>query len=401
MYVPREIHHAALDALEMFPAVVLTGPRQSGKTTFVREALGDRFAYVSMDDPLEREFAATDANGFLDRFGDRPLILDEIQYVPALLPYLKLRIDADRSRTGRFLLTGSQQFKVMRDVGESLAGRVAILDLLPFSLVERSSASDVPLEEILWCGLYPEPSLHPKRRDFWLRGYVETYLERDVRQLTAVRDLASFQTFLQVCATMHGQEVNMAALSRRCGVTQPTVKAWLGVLQASYLVHLVQPFHKNFGKRLVKSPKLYFLDPALVAYLTRQPSAPAGLAGALGGALFEGLLAGEALKAFAASGRRSDVYHWRSREGLEVDLLLRLGGRLVPVEIKLTATPAVGHVGPMERFKKLTGTEASSQGVLVCRVSKQTTLPHGNIALPWTEFPAFLRAELAGKGTTR
>ena len=380
----------------MFPAVVLTGPRQSGKTTFVREALGRDFGYVSLDDPLVRDFAATDPNGFLDRFGTQPLILDEVQHAPGLLPYLKARIDADRGRTGRYVLTGSQQFRVMRDVGESLAGRVAILDLLPFSLLERGVAGEVPLAEILWCGLYPEPSLHPVRRDLWLRGYVETYLERDVRQLTAVRDLAAFQTVLQACAALNGQEVNLAALSRRCGVTQPTIKAWLGVLQASYLVHLVPPFHRNFGKRLVKSSKLCFLDPALVSYLTRQPGQEAALAGAQGGALFEGLVVAEALKAFAAAGRRPEVFHWRSREGLEVDLILQIRDRLVPVEVKLTATPAVGHTLPMERFKRAAGSEAASEGILVCRVPRPTPLPHGNLALPWTEFSKLLRAMLVG-----
>jgi len=394
MYVPREIGPAVQDALRMFPAVVLTGPRQSGKTTFVRETLGDRFAYVSMDDPLERDFARTDPNGFLDRFGERPLILDEVQYVPGLLPYLKLRIDADRDRTGRYLLTGSQQFRVMRDVGESLAGRLAVLDLLPFSLAERGSKAD--LAETLWSGLYPEPSLHPMKRDLWLRGYVETYVERDVRQLTSVRDLASFQTFLQAAAAAHGQEFNMAAVSRRCGITQPTVKAWAGVLQASYLAHLLPPFHKNFGKRLVKTSKLFLLDPALVTYLTRQPGPEAALSGAQGGALFEGLVVSETLKAFAALGRRPDVYHWRSREGLEVDLIVQVAGRLLPIEVKLTATPSVRHTGPLESFKRLAGKEAADRGVLVCRAQEPTPLPHGNLALPWREFPAFLREVLAG-----
>jgi len=391
MYVKRRIGACVTKALRQFPVVVLTGPRQSGKTTFVRNELGSRYAYVSMDDPLQRDFARTDPGGFLDQHGARPLVLDEIQYAPGLLPHIKLRVDRERNRNGRFVLTGSQQFSVMRDVSESLAGRVAVLDMLPFSLAERLATRPVGLGALLWTGLYPEPSLSPAKRDLWLRAYVDTYVDRDLRQFLAVRDLAAFEAFVQSCAAVHGQEFPMATVSRRCGISQPTVKAWAGVLEASYLVHLLRPFHRNFGKRVTKAPKLFFTDPALVAFLTRQPAPEAALAGAMGGALFEGLVVSEAAKAFSERGLRPDLYFWRSHDGLEVDLLVQTRKGLLPIEAKLSATPTLKHVEPMERFKNLAGSEAAGSGLLVCRVRQATPLPHGNLAIPWTEFPAYVR----------
>jgi len=403
MYVKRAIRETLDRALGMFPAVLLTGPRQSGKTTFLKEEYGARFGYMSLDDPIERSFAREDPNGFLDRFGDEPIILDELQYAPEILSYIKIRIDRERDRLGRWILTGSQQFQVMKNVSESLAGRIAIFDLLPFALPEHCPKGKRALDELLWVGCYPEPALHPDRRDLWLKAYLETYIQRDVRQLTNVRDLAAFESFLGTLAAHHGQEFNMATLSRRCGISMPTVKAWTGILQASYVVSLLQPYHRNFGKRLVKSPKLYFMDPAIAAYLTRQPGPEAAIAGAMGGALFEGLAIGEALKAFGVLGRRADVSFWRSHDGLEVDLIIQAGGKLLPVEVKQTATPTAGHCKPLERFKALTGGLSADTGWLVCRVSEQRALPHGNMAIPWHQFPYMLHdllvhGEDAGSG---
>ena len=378
----------------MFPALLLTGPRQSGKTTFLTTEYGSTFAYASFDDPLERSFAREDPNGFLDRFGDRPVILDELQYVPEILPYLKVRIDRERHRPGRFVLTGSQRFQVMTNVSESLAGRVAIFDLLPFSLLEHCPAGAGALAELLWVGCYPEPALAADRRDFWLKAYLETYIQRDVRQLTNVRDLATFESFVSILAAHHGQEFNMATVSRRCGVSMPTVKAWTGILQASYVVALLAPYHRNFGKRLVKSPKLYFLDPAIAAYLTRQPGPEAAIAGSMGGALFEGLMVAEAIKAFSGLGKRADIWFWRSHDGLEVDLIVQARGKLLPVEFKLTATPSAAHGGPLVRFKSLAGGLSSETGYVVCRVPESRPLPHGNVAVPWQDFPVLLQGLL-------
>ena len=395
MYVTRQIEATVQTAIEQFPAILITGPRQSGKSTLLLERFSDDSDYVTFDDPLERAFAAEDPNGFLDRFERqrRHVILDEIQYVPEILPHLKIRIDQDRrsdaeTASGRWLLTGSQNFQLMARIGESLAGRVAILELPPLSLVELP-ADD--LAERLWTGGYPEPALQPEKRDLWISSYIQTYVERDVRQLHNITDLRAFETFLALCAARHGQELNMADLSRQVGISQPTVKQWLGVLEAAYLIILVPPYFENFGKRVIKRPKLYFLDSALVTALTRQPSADAALHGSLGGALFEGFLVTETFKSFAGRGRKPELYYWRSRDQLEVDLLVRRGDRLIPIEIKLSASPTPRHALPLSRFAELAGSEP---GVVVCRVPEARPLPSGRTALPWRDFPAWLEEQV-------
>lgn len=394
MYFPRRLSQTLQQALAQFPAVFVGGPRQAGKTTFLRKEFGQDAQYVSLDDPLERSFAREDANGFLDRFGDQRVILDEVQYVPELMPYLKLRIDRERQRYGRWLLTGSQQYQLMARLSESLAGRIAILELLPFSLREYPGTDTAQLEAVLWRGGYPEPALEPAKRELWLSSYLRTYVERDVRQLHNVQDLHAFEAFLGLCAARHGQELSQADLARSAGIAQPTVKSWLGVLEAAYLVVLLPPYFENFGKRLIKSPKLYFLDSALVCALTRQPSAASALAGAMGGALFEGWVVQEVRKVLAQRGLRGEMYFWRSQGGLEVDLLLPLHGRLVPVEIKLTATPSPHHLRPLRQFRQLAG-DIAAPGLLVCRIPEPRPMPGGDLALPWQQFPSWLDDQLA------
>ena len=393
MYVPRLLSSAVKKALKQFPAVLVTGPRQSGKTTFLLQEFGDR-NYVSFDDPLERDFALTDPNGFLDRWGDESVILDEIQYVPEILPYLKIRIDRDRKKYGKWLLTGSQQFQLMKNVSESLAGRIAILELYPFSLRENPPKGPNRLESAIWNGGYPEPSLHPEKRSLWVRSYTQTYIERDVRQLQNVKDLRTFETFLGLCAANHSQILNTAHLSRHCGVSLPTIKAWAGILEASYLGYLLSPYFKNYGKRLVKTPKLFFVDSALVCTLTRQPDGASAISGAMGGALFEGLVISEAIRIFSAKGKRPDLFFWRSHDGLEVDLIIQIGATLVPVEIKLTATPGMKHVEPLNKFRELARKNAADKGLVVCRSQKLTMLPFNNLAMPWLDFSDWLWSQL-------
>lgn len=395
-YLPRQLTRPLLAALDGFPAVLVTGPRQSGKTTLLREEIGAESAYVTFDDPLERELARRDPEGFLDRFGDRRAILDEVQYVPEIFQYLKIRIDRRRDARGRWLLTGSQQFGLMANVGESLAGRIAILELLPLGVGELPEEERADVESAIWLGGYPEPRLRREVRDLWMRSYVRTYVERDVRQLHNVQDLRAFETFVALCASRHGQELNMASLSREAGISQPTIKAWLGALEAAYLVRLLPPYFASFGKRVVRSPKLYFLDPGLACTLTRQPSPESALAGSMGGALFEGLVVAEAVKTFTHGGRRPELYFWRSHDGLEVDLLVPLGGKLIPIEIKSTATPTARHVMPLDRFRNAAGEAAADHGLLVCRVNEPRPLPGGHLALPWWRLPAWLEERSAG-----
>lgn len=389
MYRSRRIAEALRAARQQLPVVLITGPRQSGKSTLVRHELPD-VPYVTFDDPLEVDFARQDPNGFLDRFDDA-VVLDEIQLVPELMRYLKMRVDTDR-RPGRYVLTGSQQFAMMEQVSESLAGRVAILELLPLSLAERDPIP--PLTDLIWIGGYPEPALHPDRRDLWVRGYVRTYVERDIRQMRQIADLAAFEQLIMLAAANHGQELNVARLARQVGMSQPTVKAWMGLLEAAYLGVAVPPYFRNLGKRLVKARKWYLLDSAPVCELTRQPSAEAALAGAMGGPLFEGMVVVEVLKAMAHAGLRPELYHWRSHDQLEVDLIIRTREGLQPIEIKLTATPTAGHAAPLSRFIELEA-DAAPHGLLVCRVDRERRLPGGHLALPWQALPEWLEGRLA------
>ncbi len=393
MYRPRWLASALSQALESFPAVIVTGPRQSGKTTFVVQELGTGAEYVTFDDPLNRRFAQDDPKGFVAQFGHKRVILDEVQYAAGLLPLLKIDIDRNRGRMGRWILTGSQQFQLMRNVSESLAGRIAVLELLPFTLLELS---DPPprLDAAVWTGLYPSPSLDAKSRDLWMRAYVATYVERDVRQLQNVQNLDLFEKFMGVLAARHSQVFNSSEIARVCGVSLPTVRMWTGVLRASYLCVFLPPYSRNYGKRLLKSPKAYFLDPGVVCYMTLQPSGAAALAGPLGGSLFEGLIVAEANKVFSALGKKPALSYWRSKDGLEVDLLIQIGARLHAVEIKLTATPTPRHCEPLSRFIKLAGSDAEPSGTLVCRVDRPLALPGGHRALPWQEFSNWLRGRL-------
>ena len=391
MYQSRTINAVLRQALAGFPAILLTGPRQSGKTTLLRHEAGDDVAYVTFDDPLERDFASSDPQGFLRQFAHQPVILDEIQYVPSLLSHIKMHIDREPDRCGRWLLTGSQQFGLMKDVSESLAGRIAILELPPFSQIECPRND---LAQTLWDGSYPIPALFPDRRDLWVTSYISTYIERDVRQIRNIPDLRVFNQFLNLVAARHGQAFNQTEISREIGVAVPTIKSWSGVLEASYVAHMLAPWFQNYGKRITKTPKCYFYDSALANALTRQPHAQSALAGPMGGALLEGWVVTEAAKVFMSLGKKPELYFWRSHDGLEVDLLISIAGKLHPVEIKLTSTPTRGHLGPLNRFIELAGQDAAKHGTLVCQTETIKALPGGHTAMPWQTFTQWLFDQL-------
>lgn len=398
LYVKRTITPVFKRALSQFPSVLLTGPRQSGKTTLLLKEISEPRTYITFDDPLQRELAMGDPRGFLAAIKDFPVIFDEIQYVPQLFPYIKMHIDSNRTDSGKWILTGSQQFHLMKNVTESLAGRIALMDLLPFDFQEISSFAKRDLEDTLWNSSFPEPAIMPEKRDLWIRSYIQTYIERDIRQLINVRDVNFFNHFLVASAARHAQEFKKSVFSRQVGVSQPTIKKWMGILEASYLVFLLPPYFRNFGKRLVKSPKFYFLDSALVAYLTRQPDKSSLIAGPMGGALFEGWVVSETVKAFYNAGKRPDIYFWRSHDGMEVDLIVAIGGRYFPVEIKLTATPTLKHIDPLKKFIKLLPPEEAGNGLLVCKVEGPVNMA-GNIkAIPWHDYPFWLKKQLASLG---
>ncbi len=331
--IPRSALPTLLRLARGFPVVALTGPRQAGKTTLAQQAFGDK-AYVSLENPEEREFAETDPKRFLARFADGA-ILDEVQRCPQLLSWLQGIVDA-RKHMGDFVLTGSQQFELVSGMTQSLAGRVGRVELLALSAGELAAAERLPeqLDELLFQGAYPalyDRALSPLD---WFANYVATYLERDVRQLIAVRDLTQFQRFVRMCAARSGQLLNLSALGADCGITAVTAREWLSVLEASYLVTRIPPYFENFGKRLVKTPKLYFLDVGLMCWLLGIRDAASIATHAMRGALFETWVVSEFIKTRFNDGRPADLYFWRDNVGQEVDLLFETRDGLQAVEIK-------------------------------------------------------------------
>jgi len=316
-----------------YPILAITGPRQSGKTTLAQSTFPDK-PYVSLEDLDTRAYAQEDPRGFLARFASGA-ILDEVQRCPALFSHLQTRVDATQCM-GEFVLTGSQQFGRLSNITQTLAGRVGLIQLLPFSTQELQQCGVLvnSLDDLLWRGLYPP--LYDRSLDVaqWFSNYVLSYVERDVRQLIEVKNLSLFQRFLKMCAARCGQLLNTSSMANDCGVTHKTISAWLSVLQAGYVVFLLQPHHQNFGKRLVKTPKLYFHDTGLAAYLMGIANAQHLSIHSARGALFENWVISELLKHRYNQGLASHLYFWRNNTGDEVDVVMEFGEKLLPIEVK-------------------------------------------------------------------
>ena len=402
-YLPRTLEPFVQQATRQFPVVLVTGARQVGKTTFLQHLRREDRAYVTLDDPLLLDLAKREPALFLQRFPP-PVLIDEIQYAPELLPLIKMEVDRAQ-QPGAFWLTGSQQFQLMRGVSESLAGRVAVVTMLGLSdreqggrgadappflptaegIKERTStAPALTLKELyqrIWRGAFPAIARDDALdRDLFYGSYVQTYLQRDVRDLARVGDETAFLRFLRAAAARTGQLLNLAELARDADVAPNTAKSWLSILQTSGIVHLLEPYHSNLTKRLVKAPKLYLLDTGLCAYLTEWSSAETLEAGAMSGAILETWVLGELLKSYWHNGRRAPFYFYRDKDQKEVDLLIVQDGTMYPLEFKKSARPRaddVRHFRVLDRLNLPVG-----PGALLCLVSQAVPLTATVQAVP-------------------
>jgi len=343
-YTDRDLGKVLLKASRSFPAVVLTGPRRAGKTVLLRK-LFPKASYTLLEDPDVIARMRADPQGFLDEL-KLPAILDEVQNVPELFSYVRSRIDRNPRRTGQWFLTGSQEAALMDGVTESMAGRAAVLQLYPLSITESPRVG-------LLHGGYPEALARPKGAGLWFSSYVQTYLERDVRAVTNVRDLATFRRFMALLATRHGQVLNRTELAAPLGVSVPTINQWLGVLETTQQLLIVPPFYENLGKRLIKSPKVYYADSGLACHLLGITSVAELERSPFLGALWEGFVAAEIIKRQVNEGRRRELYHFRDQQGLEVDFLVPTpNGGVDMIECKSTRTPVPGMAASLAQLTK-------------------------------------------------
>jgi predicted AAA+ superfamily ATPase len=395
--IRRDLETVLKKVARQYPVVTLTGPRQSGKTTLVQAAFPEH-EYASLEEPDVRAFALEDPRGFLAQFTGG-VILDEVQRVPDLFSYIQTIIDREDA-PGRYILSGSQNFLLLRSISQSLAGRSAILHLLPLSLGELQAREPFPLEklgheiperrperssdvmDVLLRGFYPR--IHDKDLDpsTWYSGYYQTYVERDVREIVNVGDLESFGRFVRLCAGRAGQLLNLSSLASDCGITHTTAGRWISILEASFLVFLLRPYHVNFGKRLIKSPKLYFLDTGLLCYLLRIHSPEDLRLHSSRGPIFESFVVSDLLKNFLHRGQEPSLYFWRDSTGHEIDALIDQGTERVAIEVKSAQTVASDFFAGIDFWRDLVG-EPEAPAALVYG-GDRSYQRHGVSVLSWS-----------------
>lgn len=376
MYLERTLSESVAKASKQFPVVLVTGARQVGKSTLLRHLETKEFTKITLDDPLLLELARRDPALLLQRY-KAPLLIDEIQYAPELLPLIKIAVDSEQ-KNGQYWLTGSQQFHLMKGVSESLAGRVGLLSLYGLSQREAAgkASSHIPfiptqaaLDQLsttatpqditelfhsIWNGSYPRfLTLEDGDKDLFYSSYVQTYLQRDVRDLTQVGDEAAFLRFLKASAARTGQLLNYADLAKDIGIAPNTAKSWISILETSGIIYLMPAWHSNVGKQLSKSPKIHFLDTGLCSWLTGWNSPETLERGAFSGHILESWVVGQILRSFAHNGKPAPLYHYRDTKKNEIDILIQDGNTLYPVEIKKTASPSLKDAAPMKSLNSL------------------------------------------------
>lgn len=380
MFITRKLART-IARYKKFPVIGILGPRQSGKTTLVRNYF-KQHTFLSFEDPSIREFATQDPKGFLSHYENKyGIILDEFQYVPQILSYIQLEVD-EKKRPGYFVLTGSQNFLMNQAITQSLAGRIGILTLLPLSLQELKSGKLLKkdIDEIIFKGTYPNIWAENHNPVDLYNSYIHSYVERDVRQLINIPNLRTFRKFLGLCAGRIGQLLNLTDIATNCGINVSTASEWLSILETSYVLFLLPPYFNNYNKRLVKTPKLYFYDTGLACNLLGIPSSNSLALSSFRGPLFENLIISDLTKQFYNNGKRPPLYFWRDKNGrIEVDCIIDLGIKLIPVEIKSSATIVSDFFTQLNQWNELTETPASNNYVVYGGLEKSQKRNNGNI----------------------
>lgn len=400
MFIKRALESMIKEVSNTYPVLLVTGPRQVGKTTLLEHVADQTRKYVSLDDPVARQLAKEEPLLFLQRY-EPPVIIDEIQYAPELLPYIKLHVDRKKNM-GDFWLTGSQMFQMMKGVSESLAGRVGILPMQGLSLSELNVcpnefyttdtkrllnrlniAKKMNLKEIyrrIYKGSMPAVHITEQSVERFYASYVDTYIQRDIRDLTQVADEMQFYMFLTACAARTSQMVNYSELAKDVGITSPTAKSWLSILVTSGIIVLVEPYSNNALKRIVKAPNMYFMDTGLCAYLTRWTSSESLEVSAMSGAFFETFVVSEIIKSYLNAGKRPPVFYYRDSDQKEIDLIIENDGKLQPIEIKKSANPkrnAGRHFSVLEKAGK-----EITEGSIICMSEDLSPISKGIWAVP-------------------
>lgn len=379
MLIKRTLEEKLKILAHQFAAISITGPRQSGKTTLAKKTFPNH-EYFNFEDPNTRSIFRADPHNFLKKFIDAPgLILDEPQHVPELFSYLQIYIAAHRT-PGHFIITGSQNFLLNESISQSLAGRIAILTLLPLSIQELVQAKKLPktIDDTLFKGFYPE--LHTKDMSLvdWYGSYINTYLERDVRQIKNVQNLDRFNYFMKLCAGRNGQILNLSSISDDLGISVTAVKQWLSVLQSCYIIFLLEPYYKDFRKRIIKSPKIFFYDPGIVCSLLNLTSSEQLFANYMRGNIFESMIITDLLKQQYSHGIRPSCYYWRDKSDFEIDCIIDQGGSITPIEIKVSKTADIDALKKLASWNTLTNTNPRDN-VLVYGGDQNWDLDTGHI----------------------